>query len=148
MKAGSLNIFAIAMFLMALANRPSEAGSVVFDNSRVLATVQVARGGIDKKVYNRFDRLVPELKKISTNRVVVLECLYSGKPEREQDILKAYQLAWHIEKYMRERHKLNLDLWITVRQGEKRSKALPVLTIAVLADDIKRAESLPVDFGK
>ncbi len=148
MKAGCLSILAIAMFLTVLASRLSEAGNIVFDNSRVLATVQVARGGIDKKIYNRFDSLVPELKKISRNRVVVLECRYSGKPEREQDVLKAYQLAWHIEKYMRERHKLNLDLWITVRQGEKRTKALPVLTIAVLADDIKRSESLPADSGK
>lgn len=148
MKAGSLSIFAIAMFLTVLATRHSEAGNIVFDNSKVLATVQVARGGIDKKVYNRFDSLVPELKKISRNRVIVLECRYAGKPERELDVVKAYKLAWHIEKYMRERHKLNLDLWITVRQGEKQSKALSELTIAVLADDIKRTGSLPVDSGK
>jgi len=133
------------LIVTALLSGHSSAQETPFSNARVLAVVPVSGGSIDQSVYRQFDRLVPELKKISKDNIIKLECRYSGQPEREQDVVKAYQLAGRIEKYLRERHKLALDLWITISLGQKRSKNLPVLTIAVFADDIKRLDAIPAD---
>lgn len=137
--------YAIIFLVIITNSRYSAAQETVLNNSKVLAVVPVAKGNIDQNVYRQFDRLVPELKRISRNNIIKLECRYSGKPEREQDVLSAYQIAGKIEKYLRERHKLELDLWITINLGKKRSKTSPVLTIAVFADDVKRLDSIPVD---
>lgn len=139
MKVGNAGIFFIFLLLLTnLSVRDSVAQDMVYDNSKVLAVVPVAKGSIDQEVYRQFDNLVPELKKISKSNIIKLECRYSGQPEREEDVLKAYQLAGHIEKYLREQHKLGLDLWITINLVQKKSKTLPALSIAVFADDIKR----------
>lgn len=137
--------YAIIFLVIITNSRYSAAQETVLNNSKVLAVVPVAKGNIDQNVYRQFDRLVPELKRISRNNIIKLECRYSGQPEREQDVLSAYQIAGKIEKYLRERHKLELDLWITINLGKKKSKTSPVLTIAVFADDIKRLDSIPAD---
>jgi len=138
----------IVLILLLLAtpfDRYSAAQEPLSDNSRVLAVVPVSRGGIDKEVYRQFDSLVPELKKISRDSIIRLECRYSGKPELEQDVLKAYLLAALIEKYLREQHLLELDLWITITLEQKAIKtALPLLSITVLADEIKRLKNIQV----
>ena len=143
----SINVvIALILFLMTiLLNQYSVAQDIDSDNFRILAVIPVSKGSINKDVYHKFDALVPELKKISRNSIIKLECRYSGKPEREQDVLKAYQLAGRIEKYLREQHKLDLDLWITISLGQKIPKASPVLTIAVFANDIKPLNSIPIE---
>lgn len=142
MKAVSLYSIAVLLLLTTSFSRYSAAQESASDSSKVLAVVPVVKGAIDQKVYRHFDRLVPELKKISRNSVVVLECSHSGKPEREQDVVKAFQLAGRIEKYFRERHKLDIDLWVTVRLSQK---ALTALTLTVYAEGIKLTDSTPVD---
>ena len=115
------------------------------DTAKVLAVVPVKGGKVDQAVYRQFDKLVPELKKISKNKIVKLECRYSGKPDRESDVENAYQLAGRIEKYLRVRHKLDLDLWVAIDISPKSASSSPVLTIAVFSDDIKKLDSVLVD---
>lgn len=122
----------------ALADEPG------LDSTKVLAVVPVKSGKVDQAVYRQFDKLVPELKKISKSRVVKLECRYSGQPDRERDVENAYKLAGRIEKYLRERHKLDLDLWVAI-DISKTVKPSPVLTIAVFSDDIKKLDSVLID---
>ena len=139
-------IISMLMFLLTtLSGQCLSAQDIVSDNSRILAVVPLSKGSINKYVYRKFDALVPELKKISRNSIIKLECRYSGRPEREQDVIKAYQYAGSIAKYLRERHKLALDLWITVNLSEQVPKVLPVITIAVFANDIERPNSIQVE---
>lgn len=120
----------------------------ILDNSKVLVVVPVANGTVDKSVLRRFDKLVPELRKISKDKIIKLECRYHGSPSREKDVMSAYQVAGKIEKYLREQHKLELDLWISIRLGSNGAKVVPTLTIAVFADDIKRLDSVEVKPSK
>lgn len=132
--------FAVALMVgSALAEEPR------FDISRTLAVIPVKDGIVGKSVYKKFDRLVPELKKVSKNKVVKLECRYPGQPGREQDIEKAYELAANIEKYLRVKHSLDLDLWVSVVIAPKSSKSSPVLTMAVFSDDIKKLDAVLIN---
>lgn len=115
------------------------------DTSKVLAVVPVKSGKVDQAVYRQFDKLVPELKKISKSKVVKLECRYSGQPGRERDVENAYNLAGRIEKYLRVRHKLDLDLWVSIDISPKSAHSSPVLTIAVFSDEIKKLDSVLID---
>lgn len=116
--------------------------------SKTLAVVPVKSGNVDQSVYRQFDRIVPELKKISKNKIIKLECRYSGHPNLEKDVENAYVLAAHIEKYLRVRHKLDLDLWVAIDIAPKTVNTFPVLTIAVFSDDIKKLDALLVDSPK
>lgn len=144
MKVVNMAIFFILFLLATLFNGYSAAQEPLSDNSRVLAVVPVSKVGIDKDVYRQFDTLAPELQKISKESIIRLDCRYSGKPELEQDVLQAYQLAARIEKYLREQHLLDLDLWISITLEQKTAKALPVFTITVLADEIKRLNTIQI----
>lgn len=115
------------------------------DVLKILAEVPVKSGNVDKSVYRQLDRLVPELKKISRNKIVKLECRYSGQPDRERDVENAYNLVARIEKYLRVRHKLNLDLWVAIDITPMSAKSSPVLTVAVFSDDIKRLDTVLID---
>lgn len=140
-------IYCVIILTMVTFSSMSSAQNTTLETSRVLAVVPV-KGSIDQSVYRQFDRLVPELKRISKDNIVKLECRYSGHPGREQDVVNAYQIAGRIEKYLRMQHKLELDLWISIQLGTKQPKSSSVLTIALMADDIKRLDSIPVDTKK
>lgn len=116
-----------------------------YDVSEILAVIPVKDGIVGKSVYKKFDRLVPQLKKVSKNKIVKLECRYSGQPDREQDVEKAYELAANIEKYLRIHHALDLDLWVTVAMVPKSPKTSPVLTIGVFSDDIKKLDAVLIN---
>ncbi len=111
------------------------------DSSRVLAVVPVKNGNVDRQVYRQFDRLIPELKKISKSGILKLECSYSGKPKQKRDVERAYLLASMIEKYFREHHKLDLDIWISVDIAPEEKKSVPVLTLAVFTGDYYRFDT-------
>lgn len=113
--------------------------------TKILAEVPVKNGNVDQNVYRQFDRLVPQLKKISKSNVVKLECRYSGQLGREEDVENAYNMAARIEKYLRVRHKLNLDLWVAIDIVPKSASASPVLTIAVFSNDIKKLDNVMID---
>lgn len=115
------------------------------DVLKILAVIPVKSGNVDQGVYRQFDRLVPELKKISKNKIVKLECRYSGQPDRKKDVENAYKLAALIEKYLRVRHKLDLDLWVAIDITPKSVKPSPVLTIAVLSDNIKKLDAVLIN---
>lgn len=115
------------------------------DIAKTLAVVPVKSGTVDQGVYRQFDRLVPELKKIAKKKVIKLECRYSGRPDREQDVENAYNLAARIEKHLRVRHKLDLDLWVSIDITPKSSKAPPVLTIAVFSDETQKLDTVLIN---
>lgn len=115
------------------------------DVSKILAVVPVKSGSMDNRVYSQFDKLVPELKKISKSKIIKLQCRYTGQPSREQDVLNAYKIATHIERYLRVRHKLDLDLWVAIDIAQKTVKTPPVLTIAIFSDDIKKLDAEQID---
>lgn len=140
-------IYGIVLMLTLVAWGVSFAEEPSLDASTVMAVVPVARGDVDRNVLRRFDGLVPELKKMSRDKIIKLECRYAGQAVREQDVLSAYQVATRIERYLRVQHRLDLDLWITIRMTSKQDRPLSVLTIAVLTDDIKRLNALPVEPG-
>lgn len=133
-----------AIILMTLIFNGTAFAQNPMETSRVLAVVPV-KGSVDQSVYRKFDRLVPELRKIAKDNIIKLECSYSGHPESEQDVINAYQVAGRIEKYLRVKHKLELDLWITIQLGTRKTKSSSLLTIALFADDIKRLDSIPID---
>lgn len=116
----------------------------VSNDKNVLAVIPVASGSIDQSVYRRLDRLVPELKKISRDKIVKLECSFAGQAEREKDVIHAYQAVSRIEKYLRVHHKLELDFWISIGLTSKKTKLSPIITISVFADEIKNIDSAPV----
>lgn len=132
----------ILMYGYALADEPNPG------DAKILAVVPVKSGKVDQSVYRQFDRLVPELKKISRNSMIKLECRYSGRVDRERDVENAYKLAAHIEKYLRVRHKLDLDLWVAINITPKSAKSSPVLTMAVFSDGIKKYDAVLVEPAK
>lgn len=133
--------------ILMLALMPADCFSAqdsISNNKKVLAIIPVVSGSIDQSVYRRLDRLVPELKKISKDKIVKLECSFAGQAEREKDVIHAYQTVSRIEKYLRVQHKLELDFWITIGLTSKKTKLSPVITIAVFTDEIKNIDSAPV----
>lgn len=135
----------VSLFVVLLIYGYAMADGASLGASKILAVVPVKSGNINQSVYRQFDRLVPELKKISRSRIVKLDCSYSGRPDREQDVEKAYKLAASIEKYLRVRHKLDLDLWVAIDVTPRPAKSPPLLTIAVLSDDIKKFDAVLID---
>lgn len=137
----SIIVSGLAVLLMhgwALAGEPD------LGAAKTLAVVPVKNGSVDQKVYRQFDRLVPELKKNSKEKIFKLEYRYSGKPERNQDVENAYLLAARIEKYLRVHHKLDLDLWISINILPLSVKSSPALTMAVFSDGIKKLDAVLV----
>jgi hypothetical protein len=145
MKISTFITCIISGLVVVLLHGYASADELSLDVSKTLAVVPVKSGNVDQSVYRQFDRLVPELKKISKDKIVKLECRYSGKPDREQDVENAYKLAGRIEKYLRVRHKLDLDLWVAVDITSKAAQSSPVLTIAVFSDEIKKLDTVLID---
>ena len=119
-------------------------GAAVDDRADVIGIVPLTKAGVTRNVYRYVDRIVPKLKKLPSERIIKLECSYNGLSERERDVMKAYQIAGHVGKYLRERHKLNHELWIAANIGRHTSQHAPALTFSVLSDDIKNLETVPV----
>lgn len=121
---------------------------VTADGARILGVVPLQGASVTPVVYRHIDRLVPDLKKLSKDKIVRLECRYNGKSDREQDVLNAYMLAARVDKYLRERHKLDLDLWIATHIGAPVRGKQAALTFAVFADEIGKLDRLPIDPAK
>jgi hypothetical protein len=142
MRLASVSLLTISVIAVTLLSGYAAAAGPSLDAAKTLAVVPVKSGKIDKSVYSQFDRLVPELKKISKSRILRLVCRYSGQPDREQDIDAAYNLAAHIQKYLLARHNLDLDLWIAVDITSTLPKKSPVLTLAVFPEEIKKLDAV------
>jgi|GEM_PF-3306482 len=114
--------------------------------ARVIAVVTLEKPGNTAHILKQVDRIVPELKKISADKIIRLDCNYKGALKRESDVRAAYTAAAKIEKYLRERHKLKLDLWISARLSRGKSSN-PRMVISVLSDEINQYQKLPVNSG-
>lgn len=114
------------------------------DRSKVIGVIPLTKDGVTQNVYRKIDRLVPALKRLSSDGIVKLECRYTGMPEREQDVLNAYKIAGRVERYLREHHKINLDIWIAAHIGTASRENPPALTFSVFSDDLRSLEKLPV----
>ena len=131
---------------MAMPLSAARAASTPVDNARTIAVIPLAQGDVNQGVFRQVDRIVPQLKKLSRDKVVKLECRYNGRSDREQDVRKAYMVAGRIEKYLREYHRLNIELWIAAQMSARKSDGnAPSLVFAVFSDDIKDLQKLPVD---
>ncbi|HEY3423750.1 MAG TPA: hypothetical protein VGL27_03055 [Negativicutes bacterium] len=113
--------------------------------SRVIGVVPLTKPAAIQTMFRHIDKMVPELKKISSERVIKLECRYNGLPEREQDVSNAYTVAGKVEKYLREHHKLNLDIWVAANIGLQSRQSPPALTFSVFSDAVRNVEKLPVN---
>jgi hypothetical protein len=54
-------------------------------------------------------------------------------------------LAANIVKYLREHHKLDLDLWVSIDISPESAKVAPVLTIAAFSEDIKNLDAVRIN---
>jgi hypothetical protein len=115
------------------------------DETKIIAVIPVKNGNIDQKVFRQFDRIVPELVKIPKTKIVKLEYRYAGQADRDLDVENAYNTAARVEKYLRVRHKLDLDLWLAIDITPKSSKIPSALTIAVYSDEIQKLDAVPID---
>lgn len=134
------NILIAFVFLLGVSDTVL-AQSVTMDSSKILVVVPLLKGSIDHTVFRKFDKIVPELRSKAHDKIIRLECRYSGNARNEHDVMSAYQVAAKMEKYLREHHKLNLDLWINIKLGPAGVNPSPALTISVFADDIKQLDS-------
>lgn len=101
------------------------------DESRVLVVVPISAKTPDAHLYRQIDKVVGELRKVK-NKTITLECSYTGRPDREKDVVAAYKIAGRVEKYLRVNHKLDLDMWIAIRLHAKQPSFSPALTLAVM----------------
>lgn len=138
----------IAMVTLVMVPLCHAAEKVAADGARILGVVPLQGTTVTPVVYRSIDRLVPDLKKLAKDKIVKLECRYNGKIDREQDVLNAYMLAARVDKYLRERHKLELDVWIATHIGTQARGKQSVLTFAVFADEIGKLDRLPIDPAK
>jgi hypothetical protein len=137
-----LSLF-ITIYSTAISTAYTDTGSTM-DRAKVIGIVPLPKAGVNQDVYRYIDRIVPELKKLPSERIVKLECSYNGLPEQGHDILSAYKIAGRIEKYLREHHKLNLDLWIAAYIDMQARKHPPALTFSVFSDDITKLDKMPL----
>ena len=119
-------------------------GAAANDRADVIGIVPLTKAGVTRNVYRYVDSIVPKLKKLPSERIIKLECSYNGLSERERDVLKAYQIAGRVGKYLRDHHKLNHELWIAANIGRHTRQHASALTFSVLSDDIKNLETVPV----
>ena len=124
---------------MALADSDDLSGQ-----KKIIGKIPLTKAGITQNIYRQIDILVPELKKKSINGIINLECHYNGNTEREQDVLKAYMIAGKIEKYLRERYKLKLDLWLSTRVKQIPNGKPIYLTFYALSENIKLLDKADV----
>ena len=112
--------------------------------SKIIGIVPLTKAGVTQNVFRHVDKMVPELKKINSERVIKLECRYNGLPQNEKDVENAYMVAGKVEKYLREHHKLNLDLWVAADLSIQTRQKPPALTFSVFSNDLNTVEKLPV----
>lgn len=61
----------------------------------------------------RIDKLVPLLKKQGAGRMVRIEGFVPLPKKGKPDVRGSLYLAKHVESYLRNRHKLNLDMYLS-----------------------------------
>lgn len=115
--------------------------------TKVIGMIPLSKNGVTNNVYRKIDLLVPELMKFSKKRIIKLECRYNGVAEREQDVSAAFMIAGKVEKYLRERHKLNMNVWLTTQIGSSRENS-PALTFSVFKNEINVLDALPANQEK
>jgi len=139
---GVIGLYGLLFVLVSMVSPAFAENGTELDRAKVIGIVPLTKAGVTQNVYRHIDRIVPELKKISAERIIKLECSYTGLSEREHDVLSAYQIAERVEKYLREHHKLNLDLWVAANIGIQTRQHPPALTFSVFSDDIRSLEKV------
>lgn len=121
----------IVLFLLLQSIRGASAGEGEASESlTVIGVVPLSTAGVNQDSLHHVDRLVPELRKVSQERVILLECRYSSKSHQERDVLRAFTIAAQVEKYLREHHKLNVELWIAAHPKHLMGKDALALTFS------------------
>ena len=123
----------LSLLVMFLCGKEVAAERNTSESVSVIGVVPVSMTGTNQKMYYNIDRLVPELKKIPSERVILLECLYNGRADREQDVARAFTVAAEVEKYLREHHKLQVELWLSAHPTVSVQGTASELTFSVLS---------------
>ena len=131
----------LLVWMILLSPIPVIAGPVESSEQKVIRVVPLTHAGVTKSLYNQIDRLVPQLKKISANEIVKLECHYNGNSKQEQDVVNAFMIAARIEKYLREHHKLKIDMWLSAHLVAFTHENPTALIFSVLSKDINYFEN-------
>lgn len=113
---------------------------------QVIGVVSLEKSEVTNAILKQLDRLVPAFKKMPSDKIIRLDCNFSGDVGRETDVKAAYTAAGRVEKYLRERHKLKLDLWISAHLSPGKSEK-PKLIFSVINDEIGKYQKLPVSQG-
>lgn len=137
-------ISGILLFLALTSSREVAAGdSDLSEYLTKVGIIPVPTAGVTGNVYQRVDRLVPELKKLSQEQVILLECHYNGKIDRENDLSRAFTIAAQVEKYLREHHKLHVELWLSAHS--KTDGNASALTFSVLSPSYRELDRMKAE---
>lgn len=69
----------------------------------------------DKNAMRRVDAMVPLLRKLGKGKVVRIEGSFAPSLNRAEKVTKSLNLAKEVEQYLRQKHKLPLDLYIATQ---------------------------------
>jgi hypothetical protein len=142
---GFITLCGLALTMLAVVPSSFAANADDLQMTKIIGIVPFTKAGVTQEVYHNIDRIVPELKKLAPERIIKLECSYTGLAEHEQDVLSAYMIAGRVEKYLREHHKLNLDLWMAAHVNNPSRQQPIVITFSVFPEDAKNVNKMPVD---
>ncbi|MBI1922446.1 MAG: hypothetical protein HYS23_15345 [Geobacter sp.] len=78
---------------------------------------------------SKVDKLVPVLKKQGEGKMVRIEGFVPAAKGGKPDIKGSLYLAKHVESYLRKRHKLNLDMYLTVINDTMYKKKIVRFTV-------------------
>lgn len=137
------NILAYLIILMPKLTFAVENSNEDSVNVSIIGIVPFDKSGINSHILKQIDQLVPALKKMPANKIIRLDCSYKGDATKEADVRAAYNTAAKIEKYLRERHKLKLDLWVSTQLNHNK-KVNHKLVFSVLSNEMAKYQKLPV----
>lgn len=128
-----LIIAAIFLILINCSVAFAETDPKISSDSQLVAVISLKSNLVTKQSYREVDKIVPKLKKMAHGKIIRLNCKYIGKTTNEKDVTSAYTAAGKIEKYLREKHRLNIDLWISA-QLEPDKHEIPNLVFSIFVD--------------
>lgn len=143
-KYSVIMITAVLMLVLPGVGRAVESDPEDTLTARIIGEVVLDKSVITPQGLKQVDRLVAVLKKMPSDKIIRLDCRYKGDARREADVRAAYTAAARIEKYLRENHKLKLDMWISARMNQGK-KGSPKLVFSILSDEINQYQKLPVN---
>jgi len=111
----------------------------------VVGLVPVSLTGVTSDMYISVDRLVPHLKEYLPERAILLGCTFNGRADSEKDVTRAFAIAAQVERYLREHHKLQVELWLSVIPQLTLQESASTLTFSVLPHSYRDFDQMQAD---